>query len=78
MMMRAYLELKDGSFLGTMELLQQPDRWKDLKAGDRRLIRRYAARLCARQFRVGVKGKGENPPEKSREYLAVEYLPISR
>lgn len=24
--MRAYLELKDGSFLGTMELLRQPER----------------------------------------------------
>jgi len=47
---RACLELKDGSFLGTMELLQQPERWKDLISADRRLIKRYAARLAGASF----------------------------
>jgi hypothetical protein len=48
--MRAYLELKNGSFLGTPELLQQPERWKDLTGADRRLIKRYAARLAGASF----------------------------
>jgi hypothetical protein len=48
--MRAYLELKDGSFLGTLELLQLPERWKDLTGADRRLIKRYAARLAGASF----------------------------
>jgi hypothetical protein len=43
--MRAYLELKNGSFLGTLELLQQPEHWKDLTGADRRLIKCYAARI---------------------------------
>ena len=43
--MRAYLELKDGSFEETLLLLQRPDLWKNLTAADRRLIKRYAARI---------------------------------
>lgn len=48
--MRAYLKLKDGSFLGALKLLQQPERWKDLRGADRRLIKRYAARLAGASF----------------------------
>jgi len=48
--MRAFLELKNGNFLGTLELLQQPERWKDLTAADRRLIKGYAARLAGASF----------------------------
>ncbi|MGH9353999.1 MAG: hypothetical protein ACRD2G_17865 [Terriglobia bacterium] len=48
--MRAYLELKDGSFLETLELLQQPERWQHLAAANRGLINRYAARLAGASF----------------------------
>jgi len=57
--MRAFLELKNGNFLGLLELLQQPERWKDLTAADRRLIKRYAARLRGASF--------ETPEERVRE-----------
>ena len=53
--MRAYLELKNGSFLGTLELLQHPERWKDLTGADRRLIKRYAARLGGASFEAPEK-----------------------
>jgi hypothetical protein len=50
--MRAYLELKDGSFEETAILLQRPDLWKDLKGADRRLIKRLAARLAVASFEL--------------------------
>lgn len=50
--MRAYLELKDGRFEKTAILLQRPDLWKDLTGTDRRLIKRYAARLAGASFEL--------------------------
>jgi hypothetical protein len=43
--MRMYLELKNGSFVGTQDILQKPDSWGDLTPESRRLIKRYAALL---------------------------------
>ena len=57
--MRAYLELKNGSFLGTLELLQQPERWKDLTGADRRLIKRYAARIGGGTVKLSDDANGE-------------------
>ncbi len=51
-MMRVYLELKDGSFLGTKELLPAPRPLERPQGGP-------VTGGC--QFRVGVKGKGEKP-----------------
>jgi len=50
--MKAYLELKDGSFEETATLLQRPDLWKDLKGADRRLIKRLAAHLAVAGFEL--------------------------
>lgn len=58
MKMRAYLELKDGSFEETRLLLDRPDLWENLTGADRRLIKRYAARLPGASF-VEHEGKGE-------------------
>lgn len=49
MRVRKYLELKDGSFEETEELLRRPDLWDLLIAADRRLIKRYAAKQISIQ-----------------------------
>jgi hypothetical protein len=41
--MRAYVELKNGSFRPTEKVLQNPDIWPQLVPNDRRRVKRYAA-----------------------------------
>lgn len=43
--MRAFLELKNGAFVSTVDMLEQPDSWRDLTPQSQRLIKRYAALL---------------------------------
>jgi hypothetical protein len=44
MKIRGFLEFKNGEFRDTLEVLVQPDTWKELTPSDRRLVKRYAAK----------------------------------
>jgi hypothetical protein len=65
--MRGFLELKPGGeFISTLHILKFPEMWKDLIPADRRLVKRYAAKIAGGN--LADPDDGKDPLELLHEF----------